>query len=67
MYLRVWVHAEYMATNSAALKAQNKASDSLELELLVFVSCLTWVLGTELKDPARREYTFIFPAPPVTF
>lgn len=35
------------------LRGQKRACDPLELELQAIVSCLTWVLGTELRPSAR--------------
>ena len=41
------------------LKGQRRAQDPLELELHAVVSCLTWVLGTELGSSAKVVTHFL--------
>lgn len=43
----------YVFMNVGARRSQKRFSDPLELELLVAVSCLTWVLGLELRSSAK--------------
>jgi hypothetical protein len=50
IYMRECVYIYHMHT--VALRDQGE-SDPLEPELLLFVSCLMWVLGTELRSPAK--------------
>lgn len=42
--------------NVGSLGDWKKVSDSLELELQVVVSCVTWVLGPKLGSPARAVH-----------
>lgn len=41
---------ECVVMSAGTFKVQKKMSDSLELELQLFVSCSTWMLGTEFRS-----------------
>lgn len=45
----VWQRGEYV--HVCTLKVKMRATDSLQLELQVVVSCLMWLLGTERGIP----------------
>ena len=42
---------------AGALGGQKRASELLEVELVMVVSCLMWVLGTKLKSSTRAAHT----------
>lgn len=47
----------YVHMSAGACKGQKKASNFLQLELWVVVSCLTWVMGTGLGSSVRAVCT----------
>ena len=53
MYIYVCVHGAY--------GHQKRVSETLELEMQVVMSCLTWVLGTNL-GPLKEQDVIIGPA-----
>lgn len=50
MYVSLW---GCVLVNVGVRGGQKRLSDPLELELLVAVNCLTWVLGLELRSSAE--------------
>lgn len=48
---------------TSATRAQKRASVCLELEFLVLVNCLKWVLGTDLRSSAKAIGLSLFSSP----
>lgn len=55
MYMCLCVWFVHLSADTCAVP--KRASDALDLELKVFVSCLTWMLGTTLKSSARMVHS----------
>lgn len=52
-YVSVFLHVGFVYTRTGW---RPEALDPLKLELKVFVSCLTWMLGNKLRSSARVEH-----------
>lgn len=60
MCTRVLLH-DYMPLLYGCLRCPEDGAESLVLELQVVVSCLLWVLGTQLRFPGRTAWTLNHP------
>lgn len=56
-----------MHIGADVLRGQGKVLDALELEFHVVVSCLLWMLRTELGSSERTTHVLCCPSPLVTF
>lgn len=56
-----------MHVSAGVLRGQGKVLDALEPEFHVAVSCLLWMLGTELESSEKTMNALRCPSPLVTF